>query len=164
MPLDPTRPSQLLQRSAQVAWISAGAQWTHAVTLTFPRNKLGIAPSEAAACNTTNHFVNVLSRNLLGRASVRKGHKISFAYVFGTGQDLGHPHIHMVLAAPSGQSQVAMTNEIEHAIHQTQGLGHELVIKPYSDEGWIDYMLDHCSDGFDVRLNFPATPQRAISV
>lgn len=158
MSIDLTRPSQLLQRKAQVAWIDSSAQWTHAVTLTFPRNKLGVAPSQQAACNTANHLVNLLNRNLLGRGNVRNGHKIGSAFVFGTGPYGDHPHIHMVLAAPSGVTLDAMTNEIDLTAHRTQGLGHQLVIKPYNDAGWIDYMLDHCSDGFDVKLAFPATP------
>ena len=153
MSLDPTRPSLLLQRNAQVAWIAAGAQWTHAVTLTFPRTKFGIAPGEIAACNTAKHLVNV-----------HKGHKIGSAFVFGSGPYGDHPHVHMALAAPSGVSHEAMTNEIDIAIHRMAGLGHQLVIKPYNDAGWIDYMLDHCADGFDVKLNFPATPLQAISV
>lgn len=164
MSLDPTRPSLLLQQNARTAWIASGAQWTHAVTLTFPRSKLGIAPSEAAACNTAKHLLNVLNRNLLGRGNVRKGHKIGSAFVFGTGPYGNHPHIHMALAAPYGLLNEAMKKEIDNAIHQIEGLGHQLVIKPYNDAGWIDYMLDHCSDGFEVELNFPATPQLAISV
>ncbi|HQR86851.1 MAG: hypothetical protein B7Y59_11290 [Burkholderiales bacterium 35-55-47] len=164
MAVDPTRPSQLFQRKTQVAWINSSAQWTHAVTLTFPRNKLGIAPSEEAACNTANHLVNVLNRILLGRGNVRNGHKIGSAFVFGTGPYGDHPHIHMALAAPPSLSNEAMTQEIDNAIHQIEGLGHQLLIKPYKDAGWIDYMLDHCSDGFEVELNFPATPQKATSV
>lgn len=158
MEINPTRPSQLLQRKAQVAWIDSSAQWTHAVTLTFPRNKLGVAPSQQAACNTANHLVNLLNRNLLGRGNVRNGHKIGSAFVFGTGPYGDHPHIHMVLAAPSGVTLDAMTNEIDLTAHRTQGLGHQSDIKPYNNAGWIDYMLDHCSDGFDVKLIFPATP------
>lgn len=154
----------MLRRKAQAAWIDASAQWTHAVTLTFPRNKLGIAPSDTAACNTAKHLVNALNRNLLGRGNVRKGHAIGSAYVFGTGPYGDHPHIHMALAAPSGLSNEVMTQEIDNAIHHIEGLGHQLMIKPYKDAGWIDYMLDHCSDGFDFRLDFPATPQQATSV
>jgi hypothetical protein len=158
MSIDPTRPTQLLLRKERAAWIDSSAVWTHAVTLTFPRNKIGISPSEQAACNTANHLVNVLNRNLLGRGNVRNGHRIGSGFVFGTGPYGDHPHIHMVLAAPSGLSVDAMTYEIDLAIHQTQGLGHQLVIKSYNDSGWIDYMLDHCSDGLDVELVFPATP------
>ena len=164
MAFDPTRPTMLLLRKERAAWIDSSAVWTHAVTLTFPRSKFGIAPSEQAACNTANHLVNVLNRNLLGRGNVRNGHKIGSAFVFGTGPYGDHPHIHMTLAAPSGLSHEAMKKEIDNAIHQIEGLGHQLVIKPYSDSGWIDYMLDHCSDGFEERLVFPTTPEQATSV
>lgn len=164
MAVDPTSPTQLLLRKERAAWIDSGAFWTHAVTLTFPRNRYGIAPSESAACKTANHLVNVLNRNLLGRGNVRNGHRIGSGFVFGTGPYGDHPHIHMVLAAPSSVSIDAMDKAIDVAIHQTQGLGHQSVIKHYNDVGWIDYMLDHCSDGFEERLVFPTTPEQATSV
>jgi len=161
---NPTYPYQKLQRNKQVAWVKSCAQWTHAVTITFPRSKLGVAPSARTACKATRHLVNALNRNLLGRGNVHKGHRIGSGFVFRTGPYGDHPHIHMALAAPSYLSYASMAKEIDHAIKCTRGLGRKFVIKSYNDSGWIDYMLDHCSDGFDIELISPTTPQQANSV
>lgn len=158
MHCDPTRPSQLRLRTEQVAWIHSRAQWTHAVTITFLRSQLGVAPSKVTACKAAKHLVNTLNRNLLGRGRVHRGHRIGSVAVFGTGPYGDHPHVHLAIAGPSGLPHETVTKEIYHAIHCARGLGRKLVIKPYKDVGWIHYMIDHCSDGFDVVLVPPATP------
>jgi len=119
---------------------------------------MGLAPSHGAACKAARYLVNTLNRTLLGRGNVRKGYRIGSGFVFGTGPYGEHPHVHMALAAPSNVSQEMMRKAISHAIRRTHGLGRQFVIKPYNDLGWINYMLDHCADGFEVELVLPTTP------
>jgi len=84
----------------------------------------------------------------------------------GLGFDLGQfcPEVGLnglcalAIAGPPSLPHETVTKEIYDAIHCARGLGRKLVIKPYNDVGWINYMIDHCSDGFDVVLVPPATP------
>lgn len=49
-----------------------------------------------------------------------------------------------------------MNHAIVDALEKTRGLGAEYDIKPYTSEGWLEYMLDHGTDGLLVELISPA--------
>jgi hypothetical protein len=66
------------------------------------------------------------------------------------------PHVHLALQAPFGMAYEAMNLAIVDALEKTRGLGAEYDIKPYTSEGWLEYMLDHGTDCLLVELISPA--------
>lgn len=66
------------------------------------------------------------------------------------------PHVHLALQAPFGMTYEQMNHAIVDALEKTRGLGAEYDIKPYTSEGWLEYMLDHGTDGLFVELISPA--------
>lgn len=145
-----------LHRAQYTAWFSLFAEWTHAVTITS-RPPLKKRPrSRFSTVKAASHFISVLNRSVLGRRCVAKGHRIACAGVYGAGAYGVSPHVHLALQAPSGVPYEAMELAIVDALLKTRGLGAEYVIKPYTSEGWLEYMLDHGADALLVELISPA--------
>jgi hypothetical protein len=115
----------------------------------FPRAK---RPTLSA----TAHFINVLNRRLFGNSMSRKGRRIACVAVYGDGAYGDSPHVHLAFQAPADMSYENMYQAIEHSIQRTKGLGIEHDIQPYKSEGWLEYMLDHGTEGLLVELISPA--------
>ncbi len=148
--------SERVQRDEYAAWLSDLANWTHAVTVSCQPSPMGYARSGSDMKKAATHFVHILNRRLLGRHHVAQGHRIASVAVMGMGAYQDNPHVHLAFESPSNLPHEKMRHAIEDAIKSTKGLGIEETVKPYVDEGWITYMLDHGMEGLLVDITTPA--------
>lgn len=148
--------AERLQRAHYTAWFSEFAEWTHALTVTSSPPLTKRPRSKFATVSAASHFISVLNRRVLGRRCVAKGHRIACAGVWGAGAYGVSPHVHLALQAPFGMAYEEMNLAIVDALEKTRGLGAEYDIKPYTSERWLEYMLDHGTDGLLIELISPA--------
>jgi hypothetical protein len=134
------------------------AKWTHAVTITFIRiGQYGQRCSEYIMHSALRHFIRVLNIKCFGRKQFDKGRRVSVVAAFGMGSSLDHPHGHMAIAAPVDMTFGEFEKLILDAIHKTRWLNQQFDVKPYKNEGWIKYLLDHQEELF-MDLPLPAHP------
>ena len=74
----------------------------------------------------------------------------------GNGPCGDHPHVNWALQKPSDMTNADFEQIVEVMASTTKGLGKEFDVKPYRDEGWLGYMLDHGFDGWMERFAFTA--------
>ena len=74
----------------------------------------------------------------------------------GNGPYADHPHVHLALQKPPDMTHEAFEQILNVMASTTNGLGKEFDIKPYRNEGWLGYMLDHGFDGWMEKLTFTA--------
>ncbi len=103
------------------------------------------------------HFIRVLNIKCFGRKQFDKGRRVSVVAAFGMGSSLDHPHGHMAIAAPVDMTFGEFEKLILDAIHKTRWLNQQFDVKPYKNEGWIKYLLDHQEELF-MDLPLPAHP------
>jgi hypothetical protein len=137
------------RRAEIICWLKAHADWTHAVTLTMhpPESGHGISnPEVARRCRL---FLNRINRRIYSRHGTRrKGYRIASVAFLGNGPYGDHPHAHLALQKPHGISHKSFNQILNEMARTTNGLGQQFDIKPYRDERWLGYMVDHGFEGF----------------
>ena len=74
----------------------------------------------------------------------------------GDGSYGDHPHVHWALQKPSDMANADFEQIVKVMATTTKGLGKEFDVKPYRDESWLGYMLDHGFGGWMGNLAFTA--------
>ena len=146
------------RRNEIICWLKAHAEWTHAVTLTMhhpPESGHGISnPEVTRRCRL---FLNRINRRIYSRHGTRrKGYRIASVAFLGNGPYGDHTHAHLALQKPPDMTHEAFEQILNVMASTTNGLGKEFDIKPYRNEGWLGYMLDHGFDGWMEKLTFTA--------
>jgi hypothetical protein len=143
-------------RSQKISWLAGLANWTHAVTLTMhrPEKNYGISNDEVA--RRCGLFLNRINRRIYKHGTKRKGFRIASVAFLGTGSYGDHPHVHWALQKPSDMTSEDFEQIVNVMASTTKGLGKKFDVKPYRDEGWLGYMVDHGFDGWMKNLAFTA--------
>ncbi len=149
-------PQKLKNRQIKIEWLRRQANWTHAVTLTMHRPKNGHGVSNAEVARRCGLFLNRINRRIYKHGTKRKGFRIASVAFLGNGPYEDHPHVHLVLQKPPDMTHEAFEQILNVMASTTNGLGKEFDIKPYRDEGWLGYMVDHGFDGWMKNLAFIA--------
>ena len=143
-------------RSQKISWLAELANWTHAVTLTMHRPKNGYGISNGEVERRCVLFLNRINRRIYKHGTKRKGFRIASVAFLGNGPYGDHPHVHLALQKPPDMTHEAFEQILNVMASTTKGLGKEFDIKPYRDEGWLGYMVDHGFDGWMERLAITA--------
>ena len=143
-------------RSQKISWLAELANWTHAVTLTMHRPKNGYGISNGEVERRCVLFLNRINRRIYKHGTKRKGFRIASVAFLGNGPYADHPHVHLALQKPPDMTHEAFEQILNVMASTTKGLGKEFDIKPYRNEGWLGYMLDHGFDGWMEKLTFTA--------
>jgi hypothetical protein len=151
-----TSPQKLKNRQIKIEWLQAQANWTHAVTLTMHRPKNGHGVSNYEVARRCGLFLRRINRRIYKHGTKRKGFRISSVAFLGDGSYGDHPHVHWALQKPSDMTHEAFEQILNVMASTTKGLGKEFDIKPYRDEGWLGYMVDHGLVGLMDQLTFTA--------
>lgn len=147
-PDNPARQRSQSDRRMHIA-IHDLANWTHAVTITFLRkNKFDRPCNEEVMLAAVRHFTRVLSIKCLRRKRFDRGDRIPVAIAFGMGSYGFHPHCHMAISAPNDIDFEGFRKIINSVIRKTHWFDQQFLVKPYEDQGWIKYMLDHQEELF----------------
>ena len=101
-------------------------------------------------------FLNRINRRIYKHGTKRKGFRIACVAFLGGGSYGDHPHVHLALQKPPDMTHEAFDRILREMVLTTNGLGKEFDIKPYRDEGWLGYMVDHGFDGWMKNLAFTA--------
>ena len=144
------------RRDEIICWLKAHADWTHAVTLTMHRSKYDYAISKQEVEKRCFEFLNRINRRIYKHGTKRKGFRIASVAFLGNGPYADHPHVHLALQKPPDMTHEAFEQILNVMASTTNGLGKEFDIKPYRNEGWLGYMLDHGFDGWMEKLTFTA--------
>jgi len=144
------------ERSQSICWLQTHAKWTHAVTLTMHRPKNGHSVSNDEVARRCGQFLNRINRRIYKHGTKRKGFRIASVAFLGNGPYGDHPHVHLALQTPPDMSHEDFEQIVNVMASTTKGLGKEFDIKPYRDEGWLGYMVDHGFDGWMRNLAFTA--------
>ena len=144
------------RRDEIICWLKAHADWTHAVTLTMHRSKSGHGVSKDEVARRCGLFLNRINRRIYKHGIRRKGFRIASVAFCGNGPYCDHPHVHWALQKPPDMTHEAFEQIVKVMASTTKGLGKEFDIKPYRDEAWLGYMLDHGFDGLMEKLTFTA--------
>lgn len=139
-----------------VQWLASQANWTHAVTLTMHRSKNGYEISKQEVEKRCFEFLSRINRRIYKHGTKRKGFKIASVAFLGGGSYGDHPHVHWALQKPPDMTNEGFERFLKKMIRTTKGLGQQFDIKPYRDEGWLGYMVDHGFDGLMEKLTFAA--------
>ena len=138
-------------------WLSNLGDWDLSVTLTFSRNKAGLSPPISSIEKCCRLFLSRINRQIFTRNGVRRNnYRIASAAVLGRGAYGDHPHAHRVLACPSGMSKVKFANLVTDVAGSTKGVGLQIDVQPYRDNGWLNYMIDHGFEGLIDQVCFSA--------
>jgi hypothetical protein len=143
-------------RQATIEWLSGQANWTHVVTLTMHRSVSAPYISTPEVCRRCRLFLNRLNRRIYKHGTKRKGFRIASVAFLGGGAYLDHPHVHLALQKPPEITNEAFERLLNEMTRTTKGLGQQFDVKPYRDEDWLGYMVDHGFDGWIERLTFTA--------
>jgi hypothetical protein len=116
----------------------------HAVTLTMKQvlhtgNARFVGITAERASQNFRHFLNLLNRRIFGKAAARFGSSVKCLCVLEGGTEKRY-HYHAVIDCPRPDLLERFPSMIEHAWKQTDWSYAETDIKPYSDDGWIDYI------------------------
>lgn len=144
------------ERSQSILWLVAQANWTHAVTLTMHSPIIGSGTSKHEVERRCRLFLNRINRRIYKHGTKRKGFSIASVAFLGKGQYGDHPHVHLAVQKPPDMTHEAFDRLLREMVTTTKGLGQQFDIKPYRDEGWLSYMIDHGFDGWMDKLTFTA--------
>lgn len=141
-------PQKLKNRQIKIEWLKAQADWTHAVTLTMHRFEDGHGISNPEVERRCHLFLNRINRRIYKHGTKRKGFRIASVAFLGDGPYGDHPHVHLAVQKPPDMTHEAFDRLLRGMASTTKGLGKEFDIKPYRDEGWLGYMVDHGFEGW----------------
>ena len=145
------------QREEILCWLKNHADWTHAVTLTMNRSCSGHAISKQEVERRCRLFLNRINRRIYSRHGTRrKGYRIASVAFLGNGPYGDHPHAHLALQKPPDMTTDGFDRLLKEMATTTKGLGQQFDIKPYRDEGWLGYMVDHGFEGLMDQVTFAA--------
>lgn len=149
-------PEHSAKRLATLKWLKGLAMWTHAVTLTMHRSK-----NDHGICNQEVErrcrlFLSRINKRIYKHGKRRKGFRIASVAFLGNGPYGDHPHAHLALQKPPDMSHETFNQILNAMARTTKGLGEQFDIKPYRDEGWLGYMVDHGFEGFMEQVTVAA--------
>lgn len=130
-------------REAELLWLLGSASWSHAVTVTFKKNRDGRLVTPSQIRETIRHFYNLIDRACFGSRARRGKNRIGSFAVYDFGPFGKHPHAHMTLAAPLGFSHDEFSRIIRGAINRTALLDRQFRVESFTSEGWIRYCSHH---------------------
>lgn len=143
-------------RDEIICWLKVHADWTHAVTLTMHRSKNGYEISKQEVEKRCFEFLNRINRRIYKHGTKRKNYRIASVAFLGGGSYGDHPHVHWALQKPADMTHEAFEQTLNLMASTTKGLGKVFDIKPYRDEGWLGYMVDHGFEGWVDQATFAA--------
>ncbi len=119
----------------------------HAVSLTMrqgdmPQTEKGstfVSLTPEAASRNYRHFLSLLSSRVLGQAAKRHGRRVNSFSVIEGGEHK-RLHIHAVIDCPRAELREKFPELIIEAWENTSWGQAEINIKPYADNGWVDYI------------------------
>ncbi len=150
-------PEHFKKRLETLLWLEGLAEWTHAVTLTMHRPEGGHAISKPEVTRRCRLFLNRINRRIYSRHGTRrKGYRIASVAFLGNGPYGDHPHAHLALQKPPDMTTDGFDRLLKEMATTTKGLGQQFDIKPYRDEGWLGYMVDHGFEGLMDQVTFAA--------
>jgi len=150
------RPRRLT--NAWAKWIHGLGPWTHAVTLTCKRKiGLGSPMPLKALIDIARHFLRRINYACFRRRA-KRGQSVSCAASYGWGIYGDSPHLHFSLGAPSWMSYGEFSAVIERAARMMVLVGDQRAVKPYRDDGWPKYIVEHGSDQLIIELLHPPRP------
>ena len=142
---------------SMLLWLVDIAPWSHAVTVTFKKNRDGRMVTPVQMRETIRHLYNLIDRACY-RSRARRGmNRIGYFAVYDLGPFGKHPHAHMTLAAPLGLSHREFSRIIRAAINRTALLDRQFKVKSFTNEGWIRYCLKH--QDFELNLELIRPPK-----
>ena len=144
------------ERCQSILWLMAQANWTHAVTLTMHRPINGNGTSKHEVERRCRLFLNRINRRIYKHGTKRKSFRIASVAFLGNGPYGDHPHAHLALQKPLEMSHESFNQILNVMARTTKGLGQQFDIKPYREEGWLGYMVDHGWGGLMDQLTFTA--------
>ena len=142
---------------SMLLWLVDIAPWSHAVTVTFKKNRDGRMVTPVQMRETIRHLYNLIDRACY-RSRARRGiNRIGSFAVYDLGPFGKHPHAHMTLAAPLGLGHDEFSRIIRAAINRTALLDRQFKVKSFTNEGWIRYCLKH--QDFELNLELIRPPK-----
>jgi hypothetical protein len=139
-------------------WIHKFAPWTHAVTLTCKRRVGGGSPiSEPALLDIARHFLQRINYKCFRRRA-KRGQSVACVACYGWGSYGDHPHLHFSLTAPSTMTYEEFSALIEQAANAIALVGKQRAVKPYQNQGWPKYIVEHGTDHLIEDLLRPPRP------
>jgi len=144
------------RRDEIICWLKAHADWTHAVTLTMHRSKNGYEISKQEIEKRCFEFLSRINRRIYKHGTKRKDYRIACVAFLGGGSYGDHPHVHWALQKPPDMTNEGFERLLKKMVRNTKGLGQQFDIKPYRDEGWLGYMVDHGFDNLMEKLTITA--------
>ena len=143
--------------SALLIWLTQFAPWSHAVTVTFKKNRDGRPVTANQMSDTIRHLCNLIDRACYRSRARRGKNRIGSFAVYDLGPFGKHPHAHMTLAAPIGLGHDEFSRIIRAAINRTALLDRQFKVKSFTNEGWIRYCLKH--QDFELNLELVRPPK-----
>lgn len=146
-------------RSLLIDWLHSLAAWTHAVTFTLKHHdERGVQATQKIMKDTARHFLVVLNAACFGASNARRGYRVGSAVSFGWGVYGDHPHLHFSLAAPAHLEDQKFVSLIKSIASRIFWIDQQKKIKPYRDQGWSEYLVDHGMDNVILDLVRPSMP------
>ena len=142
---------------SMLLWLVDIAPWSHAVTVTFKKNRDSRMVTPVQMRETIRHLYNLIDRACYRSRARRGKNRIGSFAVYDLGPFGNHPHAHMTLAAPLGLGHDEFSRIIRAAINRTALLDRQFKVKSFTNEGWIRYCLKH--QDFELNLELIRPPK-----
>lgn len=142
---------------SMLLWLVDIAPWSHAVTVTFKKNRDGRPVTANQMSDTLRHLCNLIDRACYRSRARRGKNRIGSFAVYDLGPSGKHPHAHMTLAAPLGLTSDEFSRIIRAAINRTALLDRQFEVESFTNEGWIRYCLKH--QDFELNLELVRPPK-----
>jgi hypothetical protein len=142
---------------AMGAWLHEREPWALAVTFTLRRqDRQGRPMSQRILIDTAEHFLIRLDAACFGPSKARRGHCVGSAVSFGWGAYGDNPHLHWSLVLPTHLELEKFIQRIIQAALKVYWIDRQHEIKPYRDQGWMSYLVDHGMDNVILDLVRPS--------
>ena len=147
-------PRKLETQSALINWVKPNFKNVDfAITLTFKPDinqyRLNYVPDYRWYSSHVHHYLNIVNRTMIGRASNRPLERLKVAYTFELNFSEG-VHVHMILEARENckipkMHQPMVLKSCWQNVHHS-GLPQAQIVEPCWDSaGWVEYLMKDVS-------------------
>jgi hypothetical protein len=126
------------------------------LTVTFTRySSKGFKVTQDSIEKAIKHLLRLINCDLFGRRRTDKGWTIAHAVTVDFGLYGEHPHVHLLLAAPSGVTEEQLRAMVERAANRTTIVDRQRHYSNYFSAGGAAYLIKHGTDRMVVPLISP---------
>lgn len=134
-------------------WILAGTITLHDIHPTTGRKR-----HPKASYDTAKHLLRRINKAAFNHRADRHGATVASVMILGDNAYGEQSHIHFAFGQPNSMSDIDFHAVVEKAIIRTRWCNREFDIRPYRNDGWLQYLLAHGTEKLIIDCCCKAKP------